>query len=161
MKRLCIILLAIMGLPIFAGAADKPAPQQALDVVNYYFNGKGQGVLLMEYRICSEIATEGEDKNDCRQSSDAAAIPLGEEAFLWMNFLVPTDEQASILVSFSWNDRVRKTAEVNLKGAIRYRTWKKIPTNKPGRWTVTILQEMPDQDMELGLLEYTVTESTP
>ena len=78
-----------------------------------------------------------------------------------MNFLVPTDAQASILVSFSWNDRVRKTAEVDLKGAIRYRTWKKIPTDKPGRWTVTILQEMPDRDMELGLLEYTVTESTP
>ncbi len=161
MKKLCIIVMAVMGLPLIAWAADRPAPQQALDVVDYYFNGKGQGAVLMEYSICSEVAPEGEDKNECRKPSDAMAIPLGEETFLWMNFLVPADDQASILVSFSRNERVRKTADVRLKGAIRYRTWKNIPTDKPGKWTVTIVQEMPDRDMALGTLEYTVTESKP
>lgn len=161
MKKLGIIVMAVIGLPLIAWAADRPAPQQALDVVDYYFNGKGQGAVLMDYRVCSEVAPEGEDKNECRRSVDAMAIPLGEEVLLWMSFLVPADDQASILVSFSRNKRVRKTADVRLKGAIRFRTWKKIPTDKPGKWTVSIVQEMPDRDMELGTLEYTVTESTP
>jgi len=161
MKKLCIIVIFVIGLPLIAWAADRPAPQQARDVVDYYFNGKGQGAVLMDYRICAEVAPEGEDKNECRRSSDAMAIPLGEEVSLWMSFLVPADDQASILVSFSRNERVRKTADVSLKGAIRYRTWKTIPTDKPGKWTVTIVQEMPDQDMVLGTLEYTVTESNP
>ena len=88
-------------------------------------------------------------------------FPWEKKFCLWMSFLVPADDQASILVSFSRNERVRKTADVNLKGAIRYRTWKTIPTDKPGKWTVTIVQEMSDQDMELGTLEYTVTENSP
>ena len=161
MKKLCIIVIAIMGLPLIALAADRPAPEQALNVVDYYFNGKGQGALLMDYRICSEVAPEGEDKNECRRSAEAAAIPQGEDVLLWMSFLVPADDQASILLSFSRNDRVRKTADVNLKGAIRFRTWKSIPTDKPGQWTVTIVQELVDRDMELGTLQYTVTESSP
>ena len=161
MKKRCIIVMAIIGLPLMAWAADRPAPQQALGVVDYYFNGKGQGAVLMDYSICSEVAPEGEDKNECRRQANPMAIPIGEEAFLWMNFLVPADDQASILLSFFRNDRVRKTADVSLKGAIRYRTKKNIPTDKPGKWTVTIVQEMPDRDMELGTLEYTVTESSP
>jgi hypothetical protein len=161
MKKLCIIMMAIMGLPLIVVAADRPAPEQALDVVNYYFNGKGQGALLMDYRMCSEVAPEGEDKNECRRSADAMAIPQGEDVLLWMSFLVPADDQASILVSFSRNDRVRKTAEVNLKGAIRFRTWKTIPTDKPGQWTVTIVQEMTDRDIELATLNYTVIENNP
>lgn len=161
MKKLGIIVMVVIGLPLIAWAADRPAPQQALDVVDYYFNGKGQGAVLMDSRICSEIAPEGEDKNECRRSSDAMAIPLGEEVLLWMSFLVPADDQASILVSFSRNERVRKTADVRLKGAIRFRTWKNIPTDKPGKWTVSIVQEMPDRDMVLGTLEYTVNESKP
>lgn len=161
MKKFGIIVMVIIGLPMMAWAADRPAPQQALDVVDYYFNGKGQGAVLMDYSICSEIVPEGEDKNECRRQANAMAIPVGEEAFLWMNFLVPNDDQASILLSFFRNERVRKTADVRLKGAIRYRTWKNIPTDRPGKWTVTIVQEMADRDMELGTLEYTVTESSP
>jgi len=160
MKKL-IIVMVVIGLPLIAWAADRPAPQQALDVIDYYFNGKGQGAVLMDYRICSEIAPEGEDKNECRKSSDAMAISLGEDVLLWMSFMVPADDQASILVSFSRNDRVRKTTDVSLKGAIRFRTWKSIPTDKLGKWTVTIVQELPDRDMELGTLEYIVTENSP
>jgi len=161
MKKLGIIVMVVIGLPLIAWAVDRPAPQQTLDVVDYYFNGKGQGAVLMDYRICSEVAPEGEDKNECRRSVNAMTIPLGEDVFLWMSFLVPADDQASILVSFSRNDRVRKTADVRLKGAIRFRTWKTIPTDRPGKWTATIVQEMPDRDMVLGSLEYTVIESKP
>ena len=162
MKKLwLIIVVALIGLPVAAGAADRPTSQQALAVVDYYFNGKGQGALLMEYTLCSEVAPEGDDKNECRRPSDPAVIPLGEEVLLWMNFLVPADDQASVLLSFARNGRVRKTADLNLKGAVRYRTWKSIPTDKPGRWTVTIIQELPDQDMELVSFDYTVTESNP
>ena len=146
MKKRWNIVLAILVLPIAAWAADRPGAQDTRTVVHYYFNGQGQGAVLMDYRVCSEVAPEGEDKHECRRQLDAAAIPLGEEAFLWMNFLVPAEDQADILISYARNERVRKTADVTLKGAIRFRTWKRIPTDKPGKWAVTIVQEMPDQD---------------
>ena len=75
--------------------------------------------------------------------------------------MVPADDQAAILVSFSHNQRVRKTANATLKGAIRYRTWKPIPTDRPGKWTVAIVQELADRDLELTTFDYTVTESVP
>ena len=142
-------------------SAERPAPHEARNVVDYYFNGQGQGAVLMDYRICSIVAPEGEDKHECREPLEATAVPLGKDVFLWMNFLVPAEDQAEILVSFARNDRVRKTADVTLKGAIRFRTWKRIPTDKPGKWIVTIVQEMPDQDLELATIEYTVNETTP
>ena len=157
MKKLLILALVLLGLPLTVGAADRPTPQQAFAVIDYYFHGQGQGALLMEYALCAEVAPEGEDKNECRKPADAAAVPLGGEILLWMNFMVPADDQAAILISFSRNDRVRKTADLTLKGAVRYRTWKPIPTDKPGQWTVTIVQEMPDRDMELGSFDYTVS----
>jgi hypothetical protein len=161
MKKLWILVLVLVGLPLSAGAVDRPTPQQALAVVDYYFNGQGQGALLMAYALCSEVAPEGEDKNECRKPADAAALPLGSEVFIWMNFLVPADEEASLLISFTRKDRVRKTTDLTLKGAIRYRTWKPVPTDKPGQWTVTIVQEMPDRDVELGSFAYTVTPNSP
>jgi len=73
-----------------------------------------------------------------------------------MNFLIPTDDQAKIYVSFSRNNRIRQTVDFTLPGAFRYRTWKKIPTDTTGNWTVHIFQELEDMDIDLGKLNYTV-----
>jgi len=161
MKKAGIILWVFIAVPLIAWAADRPAPQQTREVVDYYFDGKGNGAVLMDRRVCSEIASDGEDKNDCRQPADLATIAVGDALFLWMNFMVPAGDQAAILVNFSHNQRVRKTANATLKGAIRYRTWKPIPTDRAGKWTVTIVQELADRDLELATFDYTVNEGAP
>ena len=80
-------------------------------------------------------------------------VPQGAEVLLWMNFLVPNGDEGRILILFTRQDRVRHTSQVVVKSAVRYRTWKKIPTDRVGEWTVTILHELGDNQMTAGRVE--------
>ena len=111
----------------------------------------------MDMTVCEKIGTEdGPDKNECLDSVNPSQIELNQELYLWMNYLVPLNDAADIILSFSRKGKVRRTANIKLAGATRYRTWKKIPTDKAGQWTVSILQELEDQDLELGSMQFTV-----
>ena len=141
-----------------AVAQEKPTSEEARKVVNYYFNGKGKGVVPMEYKFCQEVSLKGENKNECVAEITANSIKKGQEAYIWMNFLVPAGEQAKLLLQYSRNDMVRDTGNLTLGGATRYRTWKRIPTSKAGEWKVKLIQEMEASDMEVGQLQYSVVD---
>ena len=153
------MLVALICTPVLAMAQDKPTPQEARKVINYYFNGKGMGVVPMEYKLCKEVALKGEMKNECVNEISNKKIAKGEEVYLWMNFLVPAGEESKILVQYTRNDLVRDTSNVTLGGATRYRTWTKIPTNTTGSWKAKMLQEMDNADMKIGELEFSVVEA--
>ena len=151
------LLVVLIGLSSQTVAAqDRPSAEEARKVVDYYYNGQGRGVILADHFLCTEVALEGEAKNDCRLRHELPAVAQGAEMLLWMNFLVPSGDDAEILMLFSRNGRVRSTAQIAVKGAVRYRTWKKIPTAKAGEWQVTILQELGEEDLELTTFSYRV-----
>jgi len=152
---LTVSLLALSG---FAMAQEKPTSEEARKVINYYFNGKGNGVVPMEYKFCSEVSLKGENKNECVSEISANSVKKGQEAYLWMNFLVPAGEEAKLLLQYSRNNMVRDTGNVSLGGATRYRTWKRIPTNSAGDWKVKLVQEMSNADLEVGELQYSVVD---
>lgn len=139
-------------------AQEKPTPEEARKVINYYFHGKGQGVVPMEYKFCQEVSLKGENKNECMSEISANSLKKGQEAYLWMNFLVPAGEEAKILLQYSRNNMVRDTSNVALGGATRYRTWKRIPTATAGEWKVRLIQEMSNADVEVGQLQYSVVD---
>ena len=152
-----ILLVALLALGSASVAAqDRPSAEEARKVVDYYYHGQGRGVILADHFLCTEVALEGEAKNDCRVRHELPAVDQGAEMLLWMNFLVPSGDEAEILVLFSRKGRVRSTAPIAVKGAVRYRTWKKIPTAKAGEWQVTILQELGEEDLELTTFSYRV-----
>ena len=156
MKRI-VLLLGLMALwPLAATAQERPSADDVRRVVDYYYRGQGQGVVLAQHFLCAEVSTEGTDKNECRLKHDSPVVNLGSEVLLWMNFLVPSGDDGDLLLLFSRQGRVRHTASITVKGAIRFRTWKKIPTDKAGDWTVTILQELGESDLELATLSYQV-----
>lgn len=158
MKRLSIVLMVSLLSFSMAWAGEKPTSDEARKVIDYYFHGKGNGAILMDLSICEKVGLEeGPDKNECLDSVNPGQIQLGDELHLWMNFLVPLNDNADIILAFSRKGKVRRTANIKLAGATRYRTWKRIPTGKAGQWTVTILQELEDQDLELGKMQFTVT----
>jgi hypothetical protein len=161
MKKI-IFALTVTSLcgPLAAMAQDKPSPEEARKVINYYFNGKGQGVIPMEFKLCKEISQQGETKNECVSEITNKKVAKGEEAYLWMNFLVPAGEQSKILVQYSRKNMVRDTSNVSLGGATRYRTWKKIPTATPGDWKVSLVQEMDNIDVDIGQLEFSVIDAS-
>ena len=156
MKKLLFLAVMIVLSIQTAAAQDRPAAEEVRQVVDYYYNGQGRGVILAEHFLCTEVALEGDDKNDCRTKHALPAVAQGAEMLLWMNFLVPSGDEADILVLFARKGHVRSTAKIAVKGAIRYRTWKKVPTAKVGEWQVTVLQEMGEEDLELATFNYRV-----
>lgn len=76
-----------------------------------------------------------------------------------MNFLVPAGDQPDIIIHFKRNNKVRSVSNLELPGALRYRTWKKIPTEKLGDWEVSIIQELADTDLNLGQFQYSVVDA--
>lgn len=158
MKRFSIALMLPLLVFGMAWAEEKPTPDEARKVIDYYYHGQGKGAILMDLSICEKVGQEeGPDKNECLDSVNPGQIQLGQELHLWMNFLVPLNDSADIILAFSRKGKVRRTANLKLGGATRYRTWKRIPTDKAGQWTVSILQELEDQDLELGSMQFTVT----
>jgi len=158
-KLLCALLVSFLSVSHGAIAQEKPTPEETRKVINYYFMGKGQGAIPMEYKLCKEIPKRGEMKNECVSEILDKKVAKGEEAYLWMNFLVPVGEQSRILLQYSRKDKVRDTSNVTLAGATRYRTWKKIPTATAGDWKVKVIQELENSDLEIGQLEFSVVDS--
>ena len=159
MKKTFALSVLLLCVPATGMAADKPTPEEARKVINYYFNGKGQGAIPLEYKLCQEVAQKGEEKNECVTELSDLKIEKGKDAYLWMNFLVPAGEDAKILLQYTRQNKVRNTSHVTLGGATRYRTWKKIPTATAGDWKVDIVQEMESKDLELGAIKFSVVEA--
>ncbi|MDY6906365.1 MAG: hypothetical protein SWH61_16965 [Thermodesulfobacteriota bacterium] len=156
MKKLFVAVIVLFLFPVNGIAQEQPTGEEANRVINYYFNGQGYGALLMESKLCREIAEEGPYKNECINAVSDNMVKKGEDVDVWMKFLVPEGDEANIMVSFSIDGRVRKVEKTTVSGSIRWRTWKAIPTYRTGDWSVIILQEMADQDVQLGTFEYTV-----
>ncbi len=108
-KIICALAVTSLCGAMAAMAQDKPSPEEARKVINYYFNGKGQGVIPMEYKLCKEISKTGEAKNECVSEISNKTIAKGEEAYLWMNFLVPAGEKSKILLKYYSKGKVRNT----------------------------------------------------
>ena len=159
-RIICTLIVTSLCGPLAAMAQDKPTPEEARKVINYYFNGKGQGVIPMEYKLCKEISQKGEMKNECVSEIPNKTIAKGEEAYLWMKFLVPAGEQSKILLQYSRKNKVRNTSNISLGGATRYRTWKKIPTTTIGDWKISMVQELDNADIEIGQLEFSVVDAS-
>ena len=66
MKRIiCALAVASFCTSPSILAQDKPTPAEARKVIDYYFNGKGQGAIPMDYKLCKEISQQGDMKNEC------------------------------------------------------------------------------------------------
>lgn len=159
MKKLGLLTFLLFCLPCLLLAQEKPTPAEAQKVIDYYYQGKGRGAVLVAHRLCSQIYEDGPYKYECQEVVTGGQIEQGREVFLWMNYLVPTGDQPDIIIHFKRNNKVRSVSNLELPGALRYRTWKKIPTEKPGDWEVSIIQELPDTDIKMGTLQYSVVEA--
>jgi len=149
----------VLWLPSSILAQEKPAAAEARKVVDYFYQGKGQGAILMAHKLCAQIYEEGPLKYECQEEITGGQIQKDREVFLWMNYLVPTGDKADIIIHFKRNNKVRSVSNFELPGTLRYRIWKKIPTDKIGDWQVEIIQEMEDTDLNLGDFQYAVIEA--
>jgi hypothetical protein len=159
MMKIGLLVCLLLWLPFSIWAQEKPTSMEAKKVVDYYYQGKGQGAILMAHKLCAQTYEEGPLKYECKEEITGGQIQKDREVFLWMNYLVPAGDKTEIIIQFKRNNKVRSVADFELPGALRYRIWKKIPTDKIGDWQVDIIQEMEDTDLNLGDLQYSVTEA--
>ncbi len=158
MKKIIIFVAIMLCMPAFVNALEKPSPKEVSRVINYYHNGVGDGAILMESKLCLDINKEDPNKNEGGQIVPDNKVNQGEAVYIWMNFLVPAGDEAAVLIGYTRGKITRNTQHISLPGTTRFRTWKKIPTNQAGSWKINILQEMGNNDFNLGELSYTVIE---
>ena len=159
MKAIGLLIILLLCLPSIMFAQEKPTPAEAKKVINYYYQGKDQGAVLVGQKLCSQIYEEGPYKYECQEVVTGGQIEKDREVFLWMSYLVPAGANPDIIIHFKRNNKVRSVSNLELPGSIRYRTWKKIPTEKLGDWEINIIQELPDTDLNLGQIKYSVVEA--
>ena len=141
MKKKILFTALLMCVPALASANEAPDANKVRDVLNYYHSGSA--VTLVEYKLCSGIVKEGEDKNECAEVIEGTSLEKGSKVYLWMNFFVPGDntEKTNVLVQYKYKGMTKDTSDLTMRQAIRYRTWRLLPTKKTGDWEVSIEQE--------------------
>jgi hypothetical protein len=55
---LLVCLWILLWLPSIILAQEKPAAAEARKVVDYFYQGKGQGAILMAHKLCAQIYEE-------------------------------------------------------------------------------------------------------
>ena len=123
--------------------ATKPGADAVKSTWDYFYRGQGQGPVLVEVKLCTEVAKDGPNKFECTAEVDpAAGIKANTTVMLWQAYLVPQgDSIEDIMVQTKQGSTVRETKDVKVKGeGWRARQWTGVRLNKAGNWTVSVMR---------------------
>ncbi len=168
-----VIFTALIGCfaPFFLVAQDIPSVEEAQKVLDFYYNGKGNGIVLVESKICRDIYKEGNNKYECKDDliefgeiKDTNSAPEsfhkiqnGEAIYVWMNYLVPMGAEEKIFLNYNLDGVTRRvSSKYSVKGALRYRTWSKFTPPSKGDWEIKIFFDSEDNPTELTTMKLTV-----
>jgi hypothetical protein len=134
-----------------------PAPtgEEAKRVWDYFYKGQTQGPVLVDAKLCTEVAKDGPNKFDCTVEVPADGVKAGTSVMLWQAYLVPQgDTVEDLMVQVKQGNTVRETKDVKVKGeGWRARQWTGVRLNKPGTWNVSVVRG----DQVLKSIDVTVT----
>jgi len=122
--------------------AAKPGADAVKSTWDYFYRGQGQGPVLVEAKLCTEVPDNGPNKFECTAEVDAAGIKAGTSVKVWQVYLVPQgDSIEDLMVQTKQGTTVRETKDVKVKGeGWRSRTWTSVRLPKPGNWTVSVMR---------------------
>jgi hypothetical protein len=131
-------------------AAPAPAPEPVKapsadavrDTWNYFYKGQGQGPVLVEARLCTEVGKEGPNKFECLAEVTSEGVKANTSVMVWQSYLVPQgDSIEDLMIQVKQGNVVRETKDVKIKGeGWRARQWTGVRLSKPGDWSVVILR---------------------
>lgn len=137
------VALAQEAAPAEAPAVSKPNADAVKGTWDYFYKGQGQGPVLVEAKLCTEVAKEGPNKFECiSEVNPSEGVKANTPVMLWQAYLVPQGEVIEdIMIQVKLGNTVRETKDVKLKGdGWRSRQWSGVRLNKPGNWTVNVLR---------------------
>ncbi len=171
-NKLSKLTLACLGVVFFSASAmsepypeligfttSEPVPSQKSinHVVSYYY-GTQDTPILADYKLCREIGSIGNDRNQCIDELSPDSLVEGQSAYLWMNYLVPKGTESELLMHYNHMGITRDTSNFKVSGSIRFRTWKKIKLSRSGSWELPIYFEHAGQYTELDRIMLNVKE---
>ncbi len=149
-RSMVCAVLGLSSLALAQDAAEAPAKEPAKvpsadavrDTWNYFYKGQSQGPVLVEAKLCTEVAKDGPNKYECITEVGAEGVKAGTNVMLWQAYLVPQgDSVEDIMVQTKQGNTVRETKDVKVKGeGWRARQWTAVRLNKPGTWTVAVMR---------------------
>lgn len=118
----------------------KPSPDAVKSVWDFFYKGKGAGVVLADAKLCTKVGKEGETKFECTEEVGPEGVKAGSTVMVWQAYLVPQgDAVEDITIQLKQGDTVRETKDVAVKGeGWRARTWTGLRLPKAGDWTIVI-----------------------
>jgi hypothetical protein len=129
-----------------AAPAQEPVKVPSADAVkstwDYFYKGQTQGPVLVEAKLCTEVAKEGPNKFECTAEVGPEGVKANTTVMLWQSYLVPQgDTIEDLMVQTKLGNVVRETKDVKVKGeGWRARQWTGVRLNKAGDWTITVMR---------------------
>jgi predicted secreted hydrolase len=119
-----------------------PSADAVRDTWNYYYKAQGQGPVLVEAKLCTEVGKEGPNKFECTAEVPPEGVKANTSVMVWQSYLVPQgDSIEDLMVQTKQGNVVRETKDVKIKGeGWRSRQWTGVRLGKAGDWTVSILR---------------------
>lgn len=146
MKRIAALGTALLTCSL---AYAKPTPEDVQQVINFYYNGQAQGVVLADVKVCDDIYTQGPQKNECMAQREHDTLIEGESTHVWMMFMVPSGmDPQKIMLQLNHRGMTMAVRQSKITTGIRYRTWEKIKPDRTGKWSVKIFHDK-GEDLEL------------
>ena len=128
----------------FSHASQPPTAEEVKRVTRYFYGNDTSMPVLTDYKLCTGIQREGENRNNCTLEISRESVEPGQSLYLWMNFLVPKSEKGKVLVQLNHDGVTRDTRVMPVAGSVRYRTWRKIRLLRPGDWELPVYYENED-----------------
>jgi len=135
-------LLALAGAARAQPPVPRPSPEAVKSTWDYYYRAQGQGPVLVELKLCLEVAREGPRRFECTVEAPAGGLKAGTPVMVWQSYLLPQGDTADDLtVQVKQGGTLRETKDVTLKGeGWRARQWVGVRFTRPGAWSVSVLR---------------------
>src|SRR5437660_6455532 len=97
--RIAIAAVALLApLAAFAdapAAAAAPSPEAVKSVWEFFEHGKGQGPILGDAKLCTEVGKSGDTKSECTTEVPADGVKAGTLVYVWQAYMVPQGDEVS------------------------------------------------------------------
>lgn len=136
------LVLAQDAAPPAKAPVKVPAADAVRDTWTFFREGQGQGLVLVDAKLCTEVAKDGPNKFECTAEVGPEGVKANATVMLWQAYLVPQgDSIEDLMVQVKQGNVVRETKDVKVKGdSWRTRQWTGVRLSKPGEWTVVVVR---------------------
>ncbi len=140
----CLLASAVAVAQDAGAAAPLPPPpaDEVRRVLDFYFNGKDRGPVLVELKACLKVdqTKDSATKFECLEEVKGP-VKVNTTVHGWMTWFLPKGSlYEDVTMQFAHEGTVRSTIDVKLDQEMRARTWRQQALTKKGKWTITVMR---------------------